>query len=73
MSESKRVPKIDWGIEFLKFRLGRMTQLQLALALGITRRAVIYIESGERQPRVKTVEKFKALRKKHESARNPGN
>src|SRR5882762_5263887 len=64
---------VNWAREFRKFRGRRFTQRQLALALGITRRAVIYIEQGEREPRIRTVEKFKLLREKHAAgtAKNP--
>ena len=60
---------MNWAREFRKFRGRRFTQRQLALALGITRRAVIYIEHGEREPRIRTVEKFKLLKEKHVKAR----
>jgi transcriptional regulator with XRE-family HTH domain len=56
---------VNWAREFRRFRGRKFTQRQLALALGISRRAVIYIEQGEREPRVRTVEKFKALQEKH--------
>src|SRR6266478_9024633 len=56
---------MNWAREFRKFRGRRFTQRQLALALGITRRAVIYIEQGEREPRIRTIDKFKELREKH--------
>jgi len=57
--------KVYWAQEFRTFRGRRFTQAQLARALGITRRAVIYIENGERQPRIQTIEKFKLLKEKH--------
>ena len=57
--------KVYWAQEFRTFRGRRFTQAQLARALGITRRAVIYIEQGEREPRLRTIEKFKERRRKH--------
>ena len=59
---------MNWAREFRRFRGRKFTQRQLALALGISRRAVIYIEQGQREPRVRTVEKFKELRLKHDRA-----
>ena len=53
-----------------KFRYFRhakgITQQQLAIALGITRRAVVYIESGQREPRIETERKFQELVNKHQ-------
>lgn len=42
-----------------------MTQEQFGLALGVSRRAVIYLEQGLREPSYGTVEKFKRLVKVH--------
>lgn len=43
----------------------RLTQKQLALALGISVRAVKYIENGERDPRTTTRLKFEELVERH--------
>lgn len=49
-----------------------MSQKQLALALGITRRAVSYIESGQREPWWKTQEAFDQLVERHARERLNG-
>jgi len=58
--------------QWRRFRRKRkLTQRQLALALGITTRAVKYIEAGAREPRVSTQEKFEALVERHRQAVDP--
>jgi DNA-binding XRE family transcriptional regulator len=44
----------------------RMSQRQLGLALGITTRAVKYIEAGAREPRWTTQEAFDRLVERHQ-------
>jgi len=52
--------------KFRYFRHARkLTQKQLALALGITVRAVKYIEAGSREPRIPTLKKFEELVERH--------
>jgi len=52
-----------------KFRYFRhakgITQKQLAIALGITVRAVKYIEAGQREPKIETAQKFQELLYRH--------
>jgi DNA-binding XRE family transcriptional regulator len=52
-----------------RFRKSKKLSLrQMALALGITVRAVIYIEAGRNEPSYKTREKFRELVERHENA-----
>ena len=46
-----------------------MTQVQLARVLGITERAVKYIEAGKREPRISTLGRFLELVARHERAK----
>lgn len=46
-------------------RSHNVTQKQLALVLGISRRAVQYIESGEKEPHISTQRKFDEILLKH--------
>lgn len=60
---------ISFRAQFRKFRRQRhVTQAALARALGVTVRAVKYIEAGQREPRRETVEKFKAVVDRHSKA-----
>ena len=53
---------MKYARKFLTFRIRHgLTQRQLALALGLTIRAVKYIEAGNREPRISTLEKFDRL------------
>ena len=42
-----------------------LTQDQLATALGMTRRGVVFIEAGDRQPNVRTIGAFRNLAAKY--------
>ena len=53
---------------FKRFRKAkRMTQRQLGLALGISRREVIYVEKGEKGVSVKTELAFMELVERHKN------
>jgi transcriptional regulator with XRE-family HTH domain len=55
--------------DFRRFRrTRRITQAQLAQALGITVRAVKYIEAGERKLGYRTEERFVELVERHKKA-----
>lgn len=57
---------------FRSFRQSkRLTQRELALALGITERMVKYIEQGARIPSIKTEQAFDALIERHTRERKP--
>lgn len=55
------------AIRFKRFRHeARMTQKQLARALGMSRRGVVKIEKGTTCPHQSTMKKFEALVARHE-------
>ena len=64
----KTILKKSAAARFLAFRKSRrMTQKNLALALGISRRAVIYIEKSAFQPSLRLWTEFDALVERHKN------
>ena len=63
-------PQRDYASEWLEWRtIHRMTQEQLATALGITRRTIFNIENGKHTPCLSTRMKLQALQNKYQEAR----
>lgn len=66
MTKTGSTPKRSVAAQFRSFRRSKkMTQAMLALCLGISRRSVIYIEMGAKQPTVEHMREFEELVKRH--------
>jgi DNA-binding XRE family transcriptional regulator len=64
MTRSTRT--ISAAARFRRFRKSKkMSQRMLALCLGISRRSVIYIEQGVKEPSLRHLSEFEALVERH--------
>jgi len=62
----KSTKTISAAARFLRFRKSNwMTQRMLGLCLGISRRSVIYIEKGIKEPSIKHLNAFDELVERH--------